>query len=92
MIAFRIQLVNFKKFKNVAEALRASTSTEEGRISKSLKKALKASAEVADELHVDDTKLGSLIKVCPFKLCLSTNALLRKTSIFHAFTTRQPTS
>lgn len=58
-----MELVEFKKFKSVADALKVSTSVEEGKISKSLKKLLKSAVSEAEELHVGDTKLGSLIKV-----------------------------
>lgn len=60
---FSLELVEFKKFKSVADALKVSTSVEEGKISKSLKKLLKSAVSEAEELHVGDTKLGSLIKV-----------------------------
>ncbi|KAI6208530.1 SnoRNA binding domain protein [Aphelenchoides besseyi] len=58
----KIQLLNFKKFKSVAEALKASTCVEEGTISKSLKKLLKATETESERLAVDDGKLGTLIK------------------------------
>ena len=57
-----MELVEFKKFKTVSDALKVSTSVEEGKVSKSLKKLLKSAVAEAEELHVGDTKLGSLIK------------------------------
>ncbi|KAI6182084.1 SnoRNA binding domain protein [Aphelenchoides bicaudatus] len=58
----RLELVEFKKFKDVHDALKVSTGVEEGKLSKSLKKMLKSAVSDAEELHVGDTKLGALIK------------------------------
>ncbi|KAI6221307.1 SnoRNA binding domain protein [Aphelenchoides fujianensis] len=58
----KLQLVSFKKFKSVNEALKASTCVEEGTIGKTLRKLLKSTASEAEELAVGDTKLAGLIK------------------------------
>jgi len=58
----RLQLVDFKKFKSVADALKIATTVESGKISKALKKILKSAVTESEELIVGDVKLGNLIK------------------------------
>jgi ribosomal protein L22 len=60
---FSLELVEFKKFKSVADALKVSTSVENGKVAKSLKKLLSSAVTDAEELIVGDTKLCNLIKV-----------------------------
>jgi len=60
-----VQLQKFQKFKNTAEALKASTALIDSKLSKSLKKLLKK--EIADKksseiLAISDAKLGGVIK------------------------------
>lgn len=59
-----VKLKNFIKFEDTTEALAATTAAIEGKISKTLKKALKKHVckEVQDQLLVGDAKLGSAIK------------------------------
>ncbi|CAD5206297.1 unnamed protein product [Bursaphelenchus okinawaensis] len=59
----KLQLVSFKKFKDVNEALKASTSVaDESKLGKTLKKLIQKVATDGDEMAVGDSKLGSLIK------------------------------
>jgi len=60
-----VQLQKFQKFKNTAEALKASTALIDSKLSKSLKKLIKK--EIADKksnevLALSDAKLGGIIK------------------------------
>ncbi|XP_046961545.1 nucleolar protein 58 [Vanessa cardui] len=59
-----VKLKNFIKFEDTTEALAATTAAIEGKVSKTLKKALKkyVCKEVQDQLLVGDAKLGSAIK------------------------------
>ncbi|XP_041968245.1 nucleolar protein 58 [Aricia agestis] len=59
-----VKLKNFIKFEDTTEALAATTAAIEGKVSKTLKKALKKHVckEVQDQLLVGDAKLGSAIK------------------------------
>ncbi|XP_050361597.1 nucleolar protein 58 [Nymphalis io] len=59
-----VKLRNFIKFEDTTEALAATTAAIEGKVSKTLKKALKkyVCKEVQDQLLVGDAKLGSAIK------------------------------
>lgn len=57
-----VKLVSFKKFKDVADALESTNKVSEGKISKTLKKALKEKANEHENLAVGDAKLGNLIK------------------------------
>ncbi|KPI98449.1 PREDICTED: nucleolar protein 58 [Papilio xuthus] len=59
-----VKLKNFIKFEDTTEALAATTAAIEGKLSKTLKKALKkyVCKEVQDQLLVGDAKLGSAIK------------------------------
>ncbi|XP_013147070.1 PREDICTED: nucleolar protein 58 [Papilio polytes] len=59
-----VKLKNFIKFEDTTEALAATTAAIEGKLSKTLKKALKKHVckEVQDQLLVGDAKLGSAIK------------------------------
>lgn len=63
MILFRLQLVSFKKFKDTTEAVESVTRLSEGKLSKTLKKALKGKLSEHEELAVGDVKLGNIIKV-----------------------------
>jgi len=66
-LLFSLQLVSFKRFKSIAEAVVNSTNIAEGKLSKSLKRILKKSVEEEGEkLAVADTQLGTLIKVFNF--------------------------
>lgn len=60
-----MQLQNFKKFEDSAEALQAGVALNEGKICKPLKKLLKKvfTDEVQEQLMVWDAKLGNTIKV-----------------------------
>ncbi|KAF1591350.1 UNVERIFIED_CONTAM: Nucleolar protein 58, partial [Eudyptes robustus] len=59
----KLQLVSFKKFKDVNEALKASTSVaDESKIGKTLKKLIQKAVAEGDELAVGDSKIGSLLK------------------------------
>lgn len=63
LIIFRVKLKHFEKFADITEALAATTAAVEGRISKTLKKALKKHVDdVQEQLLVADAKLGSAIK------------------------------
>jgi len=60
-----VSLKKFKRFKNTADALKATTAIVESKLSKSLKKFLErqiVKKNVDEELAVSDTKLGSIIK------------------------------
>ncbi|CAH0726399.1 unnamed protein product, partial [Brenthis ino] len=59
-----VKLKNFIKFEDTTEALAATTAAIEGKLSKTLKKALKKHVckEIQDQLLVGDAKLGSAIK------------------------------
>ncbi|CAK1550831.1 unnamed protein product [Leptosia nina] len=59
-----VKLKNFIKFEDTTEALAATTAAIEGKISKTLKKALKkyVSKDIQDQLLVGDAKLGNAIK------------------------------
>ncbi|VVC89198.1 nucleolar protein 58 [Leptidea sinapis] len=59
-----VKLKNFIKFEDTTEALAATTAAIEGKISKTLKKALKKHVckDLQDQLLVGDAKLGSAIK------------------------------
>ncbi|CAG5034494.1 unnamed protein product [Parnassius apollo] len=59
-----VKLKNFIKFEDTTEALAATTAAIEGKLSKTLKKALKkyVCKDVQDQLLVGDAKLGSAIK------------------------------
>lgn len=60
---FSVKLKHFEKFADITEALAATTAAVEGRISKTLKKAIKKHvADVQEQLLVADAKLGSAIK------------------------------
>lgn len=64
---FRLQLVSFKKFKDVGDALKATTSiADESKIGKTLKSLLKKTVTEGEELAVGDKNLGSIIKVSTF--------------------------
>ncbi|CAM6104217.1 unnamed protein product [Calypogeia fissa] len=56
-----VKLKAFSKFANTAEALGAATSIVDGKLSKGLRKFLKANCE-GDTLALADTKLGNIIK------------------------------
>ncbi|XP_023954130.2 nucleolar protein 58 [Bicyclus anynana] len=59
-----VKLKNFIKFEDTTEALAATTAAIEGKLSKTLKKALKKHVckDVQDQLLIGDAKLGSAIK------------------------------
>lgn len=60
-----MKLISFNKFKSVADALESANKLADGKISKTLKKALKDKASEHENLAVGDAKLGNLIKVKP---------------------------
>ena len=57
-----LELVAFKRFKDVAEAVKSSVAIDEGKLSKTLKSVLKKKVGEVQELAVGDTKLGNIIK------------------------------
>ncbi|XP_032685482.1 nucleolar protein 58-like [Odontomachus brunneus] len=57
-----ITLKHFYKFEDTTEALSATTAAVEGKLCKSLKKALKTYCETHDQIAVADVKLGNAIK------------------------------
>ncbi|XP_032685469.1 nucleolar protein 58-like [Odontomachus brunneus] len=57
-----ITLKHFYKFEDTTEALSATTAAVEGKLCKSLKKALKKYCETHDQIAVADVKLGNAIK------------------------------
>lgn len=61
---FSLKLKHFEKFGDTTEALAATTAAVEGKLSKTLKKALKklVDKDVQNQLLVADAKLGSAIK------------------------------
>lgn len=59
---YRISLKHFYKFEDTTEALSATTAAVEGKLCKSLKKALKKYCETHDQIAVADVKLGNAIK------------------------------
>lgn len=59
-----MELVSFKRYKSIAEAVNNATEISEGKLNKSLKRLLKKNvAEQGEKLAVEDTNLGKLIKV-----------------------------
>ncbi|XP_027208389.2 nucleolar protein 58 [Penaeus vannamei] len=70
-----VQLQNFKKFEDSAEALQAGVALNEGKICKPLKKLLKKvfTDEVQEQLMVWDAKLGNTIKEKLGVQCISNN-------------------
>lgn len=56
-----VQLKAFDKFSNTADALTAATALVESKLSKSLRKFIKAQCS-GDILAVADSKLGNIIK------------------------------
>lgn len=62
MLFYRISLNHFYKFEDTTEALSAITATVEGKLCKSLKKALKKYCETQEQIAVADVKLGNAIK------------------------------
>ncbi|VDM21012.1 unnamed protein product [Wuchereria bancrofti] len=57
-----LQLISFKKFKDTAEAVENATRLAEGKLTKTLKKALKGKLHEGEELAVGEVKLGNMIK------------------------------
>jgi len=59
-----VKLKHFEKFQDTTEALAAATALVEGKIGKSLKKALKkvVAKEAHEQLAISDVKLGGIIK------------------------------
>ncbi|XP_053170359.1 nucleolar protein 58 [Scomber japonicus] len=59
-----VKLKHFEKFQDTTEALAAATALVEGKIGKSLKKALKkvVAKEAHEQLAISDAKLGGIIK------------------------------
>ncbi|XP_051283939.1 nucleolar protein 58 [Dicentrarchus labrax] len=59
-----VKLKHFEKFQDTTEALAAATALVEGKIGKSLKKALKkvVAKEAHEQLAISDVKLGGVIK------------------------------
>uniref|UniRef100_A0A915E556 Nop domain-containing protein n=1 Tax=Ditylenchus dipsaci TaxID=166011 RepID=A0A915E556_9BILA len=70
-----LQLVAFKHFKDVEEAITNITSVGEGKLSKTLKKVLKSKTSEAEELAVGDVKLGNLIKEKLSIQCVNNSAV-----------------
>lgn len=66
---FSLQLVSFKSFKTVNEALDSYNVISEGHLPKNLYKALKKQMDDTEAIAVGDLKLGSIIKVLKFFLC-----------------------
>lgn len=62
LFLYRISLKHFYKFEDTTEALSATTAAVEGKLCKSLKKALKKYCETQDQIAVADVKLGNAIK------------------------------
>uniref|UniRef100_A0A914KMQ8 Nop domain-containing protein n=1 Tax=Meloidogyne incognita TaxID=6306 RepID=A0A914KMQ8_MELIC len=76
MLFLSLQLVSFKRFKSIAEAVNNATNISEGKLSKSLKRILKKSVEEEGEkLAVADTQLGTLIKNSLEIKCLHNTAI-----------------
>ncbi|KAI1706457.1 snoRNA binding domain, fibrillarin domain-containing protein [Ditylenchus destructor] len=69
-----LQLVTFKHFKDVEEAVSNMVSVTDGKLTKTLKKVLKNQSKEAEELAVGDTKLGSIIKEKMEIPCVSNSA------------------
>ena len=64
MINISLELVSFKRYKSIAEAVNNATEISEGKLNKSLKRLLKKNvADQGEKLAVEDTNLGKLIKV-----------------------------
>lgn len=63
LLSCRLQLISFKKFKDTAEAVENATRLAEGKLTKTLKKALKGKLQKGEELAVGEVKLGNMIKV-----------------------------
>jgi len=73
-----VQLQKFKKFKNTADALKATTSLVDGKLSKSLKSFLSkeiSEKQIKDELAISDSKLGQIIKEKLDIQCIHNNAV-----------------
>ncbi|KAK4877296.1 hypothetical protein RN001_009802 [Aquatica leii] len=72
-----VKLKHFEKFADTTEALAATTAAVEGKVSKSLKKALKriVDKDVQDQLLVADAKLGNAIKDKLSLQCVSNTAV-----------------
>lgn len=64
MLVYRLKLKHFEKFTDTTEALAATTAAVEGKLSKTLKKALKklVDKDVQNQILVADAKLGNAIK------------------------------
>ena len=59
-----MELVTFKPFKSIAEAVKDAAAISDGKLSKTLKKILRKSVEnQGEKLAVEDTQLGKIIKV-----------------------------
>jgi nucleolar protein 58 len=59
---FSLELVAFKQFKDVSDAMKNINHVLNGKLGKTLKKVLKANVEAEEELAVNDSKLGNIIK------------------------------
>ncbi|CAG9771014.1 unnamed protein product [Ceutorhynchus assimilis] len=72
-----VKLKHFEKFKDITEALVATTAAVEGKISKSLKNVLKnhVTTDMHEQLLVADAKLGSAIKEKYSLQCVSSSAV-----------------
>jgi len=72
-----VQLVDFKKFADSADALQAGVALNEGKMCKPLKKLVKKvfAAEAQEQLMVWDSKLGNSIKDKMGVSCVSTSAV-----------------
>jgi nucleolar protein 58 len=60
---FSLNLVSFKPYKSIAEAVTNATAIAEGKLSKTLKRLLKKNTpDEGEKLAVEDTQLGKIIK------------------------------
>lgn len=76
LLLHRIKLTHFHKFEDTTEALAATTSLVEGKLSKSLRKTLKnCCSEAHEQLAVADSKLGCAIKDKLQLSCVSNTAV-----------------
>lgn len=72
-----LQLVTFKRYKSIAEAVTNATAISEGKLSKTLKRMLKKSVanQEGEKLAVEDTQLGKIIKNSMEIKCLHNTAV-----------------
>lgn len=73
-----VQLQKFNRFKNTADALKATTALLDGKLSKNLKKFLQkqiVDKDIKDQLALSDAKLGGLIKEQLGIKCIHDNSI-----------------